>query len=256
MVPTEACKLRESSEVKPVVTARRKGFYGFDAPYLLPMFGVLVLINVLEGWYSRSIWPILVAGFLTGCAGFGLYASLRGKFVIWNELLERLGLRGDERILDMGCGRGAVLMLAAERLPTGQAVGVDIWRKQDQSGNTIASTHRNAEAEGVADRIELHTADMRALPFPDASFDVVVSSLAIHNVKGSAGRNQAIDEAVRVLRPGGRLLIVDIFASRQYQVRLSQLGMLDVTRRGLGMRLWWGGPWVPTHLVSATKPLA
>jgi len=221
---------------------------------LLPVFGVLVLINILEGCYSRSIWPILIAGILTGCAGFGLYASLRGKFVVWSELLEGLRLRGDERILDMGCGRGAVLLLAAQRLTAGQAVGADIWRKQDQSGNTIASTHRNAEAEGVADRIELHTADMRALPFPDASFDVVVSSLAIHNIKGSAGRNQAIDEAVRVLRPGGRVLIVDIFATRQYFARLSQAGMLNVARRSLGMRLWWGGPWVPTHLVSATKP--
>ena len=237
-----------------MVIARRKGFYGFDAPFLLPMFGVLVLINVLEGWYSRSIWPIAVAVVLTGCAGSGLYASLRGKFVVWCELLDELKLRGDERILDMGCGRGAVLLMAAQRLTTGQAVGVDIWRKQDQSGNTIASTHRNAEAEGVADRIELHTADMRALPFPDASFDVVVSSLAIHNIKGSAGRTQAIDEAVRVLRPGGRVLIVDIFATRHYFARLSRSGLLNVARRGLGMRLWWGGPWVATQLVSATKP--
>ena len=85
--------------------------YGVDAPFLLPMFGVLVLINVLEGWYSRSIWPIAVAGVLTGCAGFGLYASLRGKFVVWCELLDELKLRGDERILDMGCGRGAVLLM-------------------------------------------------------------------------------------------------------------------------------------------------
>ena len=108
---------------------------------------------------------------------------------------------------------------------------------------------RNAVAEGVSDRIELHTADMTALPFADDSFDVVVSSLAIHNIKSGAGRDRAIDEAVRVLRPGGRLLIVDIFATRRYFARLTELGMLNVSRRGLGMRLWWGGPWVPTHLV-------
>jgi len=173
---------------------------------------------------------------------------------VWVELLDGLALRGDEQILDMGCGRGAVLLMAAQHLTTGRAVGVDIWRKQDQSGNAAESTRRNALAEGVPDRIELHTANMTSLPFEDASFDVVVSSLAIHNIKCTADRDRAIDAAVRVLRPGGRLLIVDIFATCRYVVRLTELGMLDVARRGLGMRLWWGGPWVPTHLVTATKP--
>jgi arsenite methyltransferase len=49
------------------------------------------------------------------------------------DLLDRLGLRGDERILDLGCVRGAVL-LAAQHLTTGRAVGVDLWRSRDQSG--------------------------------------------------------------------------------------------------------------------------
>jgi arsenite methyltransferase len=237
------------------VRARRKGSYGIDAPYLLPVLGVFILINVLEGWQSGSVWPFLVAVFLTACAGFGLYASLRGKFVVWAELLDGLELRGDEQILDMGCGRGAVLLMAAAHVPAGRAVGVDIWRARDQSGNAAEATRRNAVAEGVADRIELHTADMTALPLADESFDVVVSSLAIHNIKGAVSRDRAIDEAVRVLRPGGRLVIVDIFATRRYFARLTERGMASVTRRGLGMRLWWGGPWVSSHLVMATKPV-
>ena len=134
--------------------------------------------------------------------GCGLYTSLRGKFVVWAELLDRLALRGDERVLDLGCGRGAVLLLAAQRLTTGRAVGVDLWRKSDQSGNAAEATRRNAVAEGVADRVELHTADMTALPFADGSFDVVLSSVAVHNIKGRAGRDRAIGEAVRRAAPG------------------------------------------------------
>ena len=192
------------AEVNPlVVSARRKGFYGFDAPFLLPMFGLLVLANILEGWHSGAFWPWLAAGFLTACAGFGLYASIRGKFVVWAELLDGLSLRGDEQILDMGCGRGAVLLMAAQHLTSGRAIGVDIWRTQDQSGNAAESTRRNAVAEGVPDRVELHTANMMALPFSDNRFDVVVSSLAIHNIRVASGRDRALDEAVRVLRPGG-----------------------------------------------------
>jgi ubiquinone/menaquinone biosynthesis C-methylase UbiE len=138
--------------------------------------------------------------------------------------------------------------MAAQHLTTGRAVGVDLWRKVDQSGNAAEATQRNAVAEGVADRVELRTGDMTALPFEDNCFDVVLSSLAIHNISGRAGREKAISEAVRVLRPAGRLLIVDVRATRQHEAQLGKLGMYDVARRGLR---WWC--W-PARLVTATKP--
>jgi arsenite methyltransferase len=82
----------------------------------------------------------------------------------------------------------------------------------------------------------------------------VVSNVAVHNVKVRAGRKKAIEEAVRVLRPGGRLLIADLMSTRHYQNYLTKLGMLAVARRSLGWRMWWGGPWLATRLVTATKP--
>src|SRR5581483_8950455 len=196
---------------------------------------------------------LLAALFILAILGFYLYTTLRGKFVVWAELLDQLNLRGDERILDLGCGRGAVLLMAAQHLTTGRAVGVDVWRTVDQSGNSAEATRRNAIAEGVADRVELHTADMTALPFDDNSFDVVLSSLAIHNISGSAGRAKAISEAVRVLRPGGRLLIADIRGTRRHESQLVKMGMEAVARRRPGWRFWRAGPWAATPLVTATK---
>jgi ubiquinone/menaquinone biosynthesis C-methylase UbiE len=139
--------------------------------------------------------------------------------------------------------------MAAQHLTTGRAVGVDLWRSVDQSGNSAETTRRNAIQEGVADRVELHTADMTALPLEDNSFDVVVSNFAIHNIRGHAGREKAIDEAVRVLRPGGRLLIADVRATRQHQAQLARLGMKNVARRRLGGRFLG-----LARLVTATKP--
>jgi arsenite methyltransferase len=232
---------------------RRRGSYGIDAPYLLPVPALLIVVNIVNGVISGTLWPFVAAVVVMACGGFGLYASKRGKFVVWAELLDRLNLSGDERILDMGCGRGAILLLAAERLTTGRAVGVDLWKKGDQSGNAAEVTMSNAVAEGVADRVELHTADMAALPFEDGSFDVIVSNIAVHNIKGRVSREKAIEEAVRVLRPGGRLMIADIFATRQYSAHLMKLGMRNVECHDLGWRLWWSGPWLATRLVTAYK---
>jgi arsenite methyltransferase len=237
-----------------IAPTRRQGSYGIDAPHLLPIPAVLVVANVVQGVVTGTPWPFAAAAVVMVCMGCGLYTSLRGKFLVWEELVDRLGLRGDEQVLDLGCGRGAVLLLAARRLTTGRALGVDLWRRADQSGNSAEATRRNARAEGVADRVALVTADMAALPFAEGSFDVVLSSVAVHNIKGRASRDRAIGEAVRVLCPGGRLVIADIFATGQYRDRLAELGMTDVARRGLGWRMWWSGPWLPTRLVTATKP--
>jgi SAM-dependent methyltransferase len=235
-------------------TPPRRGSYGIDAPYAPAFMGIMGLFMILLALWSRQ-WSFLVsAAFLFALVAFYLHTTLRGKFTVWAGLLDQLQLRGDERLLDMGCGRGAVLLMAAQRLTTGRAVGVDLWRSIDQSGNAMEATQRNAVAEGVADRIELHTGDMTALPFGDNSFDVVLSSLAIHNISDGAGRDKAIAEAVRVLRPGGRLMITDIRSTRQYQQQLVRLGVNPVSRRRLGWRFWWGGPWVGTSLVVATKP--
>jgi SAM-dependent methyltransferase len=247
--------VRELSETeKKRNRPRCKGSYGIDAPYLLPILGLLLVGNIINGIVTGSVWPFMGAAALSACAGCGLYASRRGKIVVWAELLDRLNLRGDERIVDLGCGRGAVLLLAAQHLHTGRAFGVDLWRSADQSGNSAEATRRNAAAEGVADRVELHTADMRSLPFESESFDLVVSNIAIHNIKGRLGREKAIEEAVRVLRPGGRVMIADLWATGLYCTHLAKLGLLDITRRNLGWRMWWSGPWLPTHLVTAVKP--
>lgn len=242
--------------------ARRRGDYGFDAPYVPAILGgigiaSMVLAVMFATAFGNStgaaIWLVYGAFFLLSTASY-LYTTRAGKFRVWAELLAELRLRGDERALDLGCGRGAVLLMAAELLPRGQAVGADLWKTSDQSGNAPEVTRRNAEREGVADRVALVTADMRSLPFEDASYDLVLSSLAIHNIPEAVGRTKAIEEAARVLKPGGRLLIADIRSTRHYAERLRQLGMADVRERTLDWRFWYGGPWTATKLVSAAKP--
>ncbi|MGO9658598.1 MAG: class I SAM-dependent methyltransferase [Acidimicrobiales bacterium] len=181
-----------------------------------------------------------------------LYSTGPGKRSIWSELLNALDLEGDEHVLDVGCGRGAVLIAAAHRLPKGRAVGVDIWRRRDQSGNRRSATEHNSVVEGVAERVELVDGDARDLPFPPESFEVVVSSLALNNIRSTDERARALREAARVLRPGGQLRVVDDKAA-DYAEPLRDAGCVAVTARTLDWRTWFGLPGHHLELVMATK---
>lgn len=241
---------------------RPRGEYGFDGN-MSAVLGMTVVAVVslmaavalaLAGFVGLAV--IMVFAVIPPLTTLGIYlhTTRRGKFLVWAEILDSLRLRGDERVLDVGCGRGAVLTMVAQRLPRGRAVGIDLWREADQSGNGAQAAERNLVVEGLRDRCKLVTGDMRLMPFQDASFDVMVSSLAIHNIRSLAGRSQAIEEIARALAPGGRVAIADLAWTRVYAQRLEALGFIGVRRHRLGWRFWWGPAFPATALVTGTKP--
>jgi arsenite methyltransferase len=245
---------------------QHKADYGFDGDYRKVSAPTVAKIvgAVSAGLLASSARSLVrdkpVAAAVTGGTGACIVTTAAlfirttrvGKFEVWAEILNGLGLRGDETLLDMGCGRGAVLLAAAKLLPNGRAIGVDIWRA-DQTHNAEQNTLRNAETEGVADRVEVRTADITDLPFDDNSVDVIVSSLVVHNIPGADARAKAISEAARVLRPGGKLALVDLFYTNHHARQLRALGWTDTRRCNLGWRMWWG-PGMGTHVITATKP--
>lgn len=125
------------------------------------------------------------------------------------EIFDSLALHGDETVLDVGCGGGVLLNEAAKRLTSGRATGIDIWAPHTGGGN-YDLLMKNAGAEGVADKIEFKQADVRSLPFGNASFDVIVSSGALHHIsRERSDHEKAIQEMLRVLKPGGRIALWD-----------------------------------------------
>src|SRR5215813_188170 len=212
--------------------------YGIDAPVavrnllIVAALGVISLITLRLGVWSRQdliaviAWPLMWAGLGGGVMGLWMiYDSKFGKMRERERYLDKIAWRGDERVLDVGCGLGLFLIGAAKRLSTGRAVGIDKWQQEDLSGNNAAGTLKNAMIEGVADRVEVHTGDARKLPFPDASFDVVLSSMALHNIYNAGERQTAVREIARVLKVGGRVLIVDVRHLRQYAQTLRDAGL-------------------------------
>lgn len=178
-----------------------------------------------------------------------IWSSRFGKLKTRDRILNQLPWRGDEQVLDIGCGRGLFLIGAAKRLTSGKATGVDIWRDDDLSNNSSEATLVNAKAEGVAAKVKVEEANAVSLPFKDSTFDTVLSSLALHNIEEKDDRAKALREIVRVLKPGGYLAILDIFHTGAYAKELEQLGVADLKLSGLSL-LWC----LPTRYLTARKP--
>ena len=212
--------------------------YGIDAPLavrnllIVAALGVISLITRLLGVWSRQdliaviARPLMTAGLSCGAMGLWMiYDSKFGKVREREKYLDKIAWRGDERVLDVGCGLGLFLIGAAKRLSTGRAVGIDKWQQEDLSGNNAAGALSNAMIEGVAEKVEVHTGDARKLPFDNASFNVVLSSMALHNIYKAGERQTAVREIARVLKSGGRVLIVDVRHTRQYAATLRDAGL-------------------------------
>jgi SAM-dependent methyltransferase len=237
---------------------RSRADYGLDAPRAVAgMFlaGAAFLIagfamhhGTPSGYHNAGVSFTWTGGYFLFFGSLMFLSSRAGKLIARDALLDRLHLAPSATVLDAGCGHGLLLIGAAHRVPSGRAIGVDIWSQRDQGDNSAAATLANAAAEGVADRVEVRDGDIRELPFPDASFDAIVSSLVIHNISGRGQRRRAIHEFVRVLRPGGQIGIMDLGHVGQYAADLRAAGMSQVRTHGIT-------PWIfpPTRVLTARK---
>jgi ubiquinone/menaquinone biosynthesis C-methylase UbiE len=230
-------------KINPPTRATRPD-YGIDAPGVRRAMLIAGSIGLITTIAPPLIWngsriATWISAFGLAVAAYGLfmssymtYGSRIGKLRNREKLLDLAAkLRswtGDETVLDVGCGRGLMLVGAARRLTTGHAVGIDLWRDEDQAENSPEALEVNARSAGVADRIRIDTGDARQLPYPNASFDVVLSHWVIHNLPKEADRQKALDEMLRVLRPSGVLVLADIANIGEYRAYLTSKGIKDM----------------------------
>ncbi len=222
----------------------KMGDYGIDAPPVVRNLMLGAMASLVAGIVLyvalASVQPVTAVRLLIGGLSAGAALSVTVLLLVWSskvgklrlreKLIDALALRGTETVVDVGCGRGLLLNGAPRRLATGKAIGIDLWQSADLSGNRPEVTLANAAVEGVAGRVEVRTGDMRELPFADRTIDVVISSLAIHNISDQAGRAQAVQEIARVLKPQGRAALLDFRCTAEYAQTLCELGWREVQR--------------------------
>jgi len=238
--------------------------YGVDAPGVMRtffligfaslLFAVLAPHTVRIGSVSidaRSFfWP---AGFLIGEGLLFLLYVKYGKFRHRDFMLRMHAWRGDERVLDVGCGRGLLLAGVAKRIAqrngSGRVTGIDIWSNTDMASNSATATERNLELEGIPRFCTLVSEPAQEMHFADASFDLVVSNLCLHNIYDRPTRRRAIEQIARVLKPGGTAFLSDYKLTGEYARQLRELGFAVERRRGSFITTF-----PPLTVVVARKP--
>jgi arsenite methyltransferase len=171
-----------------------------------------------------------------------------GKFRQRDRMISLIPWTGKETVLDVGTGRGLLMIGAAKNLTSGKSIGIDIWSAKDLSGNRPENAIRNADLEGVADKIEVRSEDATKMSFPDATFDIALSNLCIHNIPTREGRESACREIVRVLKPGGVALISDFIRLGEYAAAFRKAGA-----RAERARWFWVDTFPPMGILRVTK---
>jgi SAM-dependent methyltransferase len=216
--------------------------YGIDKPErvrALAMVG-LVLIGTglsqfiaLQG--SVEDWPELILSIclwlgilLWIAAGIMLWSSKSGKYVLAEKMLNELKWKGREKVLDVGCGKGLLTILAARKAPLGELIGMDTWSQQELSDNSLLAANENAATERVDNRVRFEDGDVTDLRYGPNTFDKVISSLCLHSIGSRTARNEALVKLIKLVRPGGEIAILDILHTREYQKIFIKQGLKNI----------------------------
>lgn len=190
-------------------------------------------------WFVGVI--LVIAGlFWDSMSSVGYPANLRALEENLLGLL-RAGWDGKGTVLDIGTGSGRLAVPIARGFPEAHVTGVDVWMKSwGAFGLTKARAEKNAIMEKVSDRCTFQYGNALDLPFKDGEFTIVVSAFTFHEIK-VPDKTALINEAVRVLAPGGTFVICDLLFPRGYLVKnvpellekVQQLGVDDVRLKSL-----------------------
>ena len=183
--------------------------------YSCIILGIVLLASTI------LFWPLAILSIACfGIAAYFTYArylfSPNGRNVqnqIWDLMVSGLDWDGEGKVLDIGCGNGALTVKLARRFPAAQVTGIDFWGERwDYSRSRCEA---NANAEGVGNRVVFQKASASRLPFEDGYFDAAVSNLCFHEVADTRDKREVVREALRVVKKGGVFVFQDLFLLKQ-----------------------------------------
>jgi len=213
----------------------KKANYGIDAPdvirnlFIASAAGFIIAFGVPDISIGRVNFSMSGFNWMGICCGItGLWMLLYSTFFKLrhrDRILNMINWKGSENVLDIGTGRGLLMIGAAKRLTTGKSTGIDIWNAEDLTSNKMENTLKNAEIEGVRDKVEVRNDNAINMSFDDNTFDVIISNLCLHNIYNIDDRKKACIEIARVLKKGGTAIISDFKHIKEYKENFDAAGM-------------------------------
>lgn len=202
---------------------------------LTAAFSAIAVLALITPWALAALLPAAIFGWILHVLVLARYrfSDSGGQYQRRIHGLLTSRARGTT-ILDIGCGNGHLAIEIAKEDSNRQVTGLDYWGSAWEYSQQVCE--QNAEIEGVASRTTFVPGSATDLPFPAGSFDCVVSCLTFHEVRDVADRTECLGEALRVLRPGGTFVFLDLFADRSHypepgliSQRLQQAGASQFT---------------------------
>ncbi len=192
--------------------------FGYAPIYVYGHLIVTAITAPLLYLALKRRWPKLLTGAIAAIAlwSFAAFAILNFVAGINSRMklpTEQFFKAGEGSVLDMGAGSGRSALMVLESRPKATLVALDSFAESytehfhEDSAAGQARLLANLRSAGVAERATIKQGDMRQIPYPDATFDAIVSVAAIDHL-GSKGAGVALKEASRVIRPGGEFLLV------------------------------------------------
>lgn len=195
---------------------------------MICIVGCLAALVAIAAALFFSVFHIDILGIICAIIALALLGAL--AWIIWirwsystngsdimnkvhSEILSKLSFDGSGSLLDVGCGSGALAIRAAKLWPHAHITGIDSWSPIYNYSKTVCE--ENAASENVADRCTFQKADACNLPFPNETFDAVISNYVYHNIN-STDQQALLQETLRVLKKGGVFALNDEMKPHMY----------------------------------------
>ncbi len=209
---------------------------------------VAVISGLFAAFSTHEYWNLIWVALIIIWMAIFAHTISRGHQQILEKTLDRLNLAAADQALAFTAGRVEDLKLVGQRLQVpGKVTGVACWQQ------SLPVVKQQVAAAQLSDRVKLVDSSMMNLPFANQLFDLVMVDAALHNITPAIQRGRALQEAARVLKANGTLVIIDTKFMAEYQQVLTNMGIDDLHVVKTGFNGWWGGPLITTKVLVAKR---